>query len=457
MSGRLFLPIRWRIILPFVLLSAAAGAGFGWMAERRVAAQVESDARGRLARLVGHLAASGSPLESRHMAFMGRLADARIFVLDARQAVLAASVPQGELAGWKTLLQSLPLLTPAEGASVQEHAAGIDGDYLVASRGVSGLAGPAMVVAAVSRRSVEEAQHAAAGPVRLLVGLEALAAALIGIVVAASLTRPLARLAREARRIGAGDLSAPVKVETRDEIGVLAGTLDQMRLSLRKAQQDLIQAERMAVLGRLAAGLAHEIRNPLSSIRMHVQILGRKPGVEPATRDLLLAEIDRLDGVLTELLSWSRPGGLSVSDTDLGPLAVEALDLMMPQLSHRGIRVLREIAPAPLQADRDRLRQVLRNLLANARDALGTGGTVTISTGIDGTDRVFLEVADDGPGVAPEVKDRLFEPFVTGRADGTGLGLAIVKRIVEEHGGTVAAGSASPGTRLRVLLPKSRT
>ena len=182
-------------------------------------------------------------------------------------------------------------------------------------------------------------------------------------------------------------------------------------------------------------------------------LAARQPGADPATSRLLLAEIDRLDGILSELLTWAKPSELRREAVDLGALLDEALELMRPQLEHRGIRVARRSEPVPpLNGDRERLRQLLRNLLANARDALGTGGTLTVRLA-PGNAGIRLEVADDGPGIPAEIRDRVFEPFVTGRRDGTGLGLALAKRAVEDHGGALGFESGSGGTVFRVDLP----
>lgn len=451
-AARRIFPIRWRIILPFALLTTSASALFGWIAARQVADQVERDIRNNLGQVVARLATAGVPLEGQVLQFMATLADARLITLDARGGILASSLPPGEAEAWRGPLAGH---APPGALEYAELTAGGEA-FLVAFSPIpwrGGIPAPSGVMAAVPMARVTQTQRAATVPVLWLVGLQGLAAIVIGAWVASSLTRPLGRLADQARRIAAGDLGAPSGVRTSDEIGLLASTLDRMVASLRDAQAQVVQAERMATLGRVAAGLAHEIRNPLSSVRMHVQILARSPQVPAETAQLLLSEIDRLDGILSELLTWARPETFSPGPTDLAALAEEALTLMGPQLAHRGIRIVREIGPVPvIQADRDRLRQVLRNLLANARDALGTGGTLTLRLRQEG-DAVALEVADDGPGVPPGIRDRVFEPFVTGRKEGTGLGLTISKGTVEAHGGTIALVPTNAGSCFRVRLP----
>lgn len=446
------LPIRWRIILPFALLTTTTSALVGWRAARSVADRVEADVREDLQRVVARLAGSGAALQEAYVPFLATVADARILTFDAAGAVLASSMPPDETASWHLALGREPLEASGDRT--------VDGEaYLVAAERVPWiglLRHPAVVAAAVPRRRIVEAQRSAATPVLALVAVQALAALLTGAAVAASLTRPLARLADRARRIAAGDL-APENpaAATRDEIGLLASTLEGMVDSLRQAQAGLVQAERMAVLGRLSAGLAHEIRNPLSSIRMHVQLLGRDPAVPRSTTDLLLGEIDRLEGILSDLLAWAGPARLEKAPVDLAALAEEALRLMAPQLEHRGTRTESELTPLPeISGDRDRLRQVLRNLLTNARDAVGTGGRIRVATRAE-PGWVVLEVEDDGPGIPAALEGRLFEPFATGRRDGTGLGLAITRQIVAAHGGTVAAESVPGRTVFRVRLPLS--
>ncbi len=446
------LPIRWRIILPFAFLATGASALFGWIAARQVAGQVAQETRNDLGQVVTRLGTAGVPLEGEVLRFMATLADAHLLTLDAEGGILASSLPSGETETWR---QALAGRATPRAVEYAELTAGGE-PYLAAFaplpwHGV--IPAPAGVVAAVPLSRVAQTQRAAVGPVVWLVALQGLAAITIGVWVASSLTRPLGRLADQARRIAAGDLDATSGVRTGDEIGLLAATLDGMATGLRDAQARVVQAERMATLGRVAAGLAHEIRNPLSSVRMHVQILARSPQVPAETAQLLLSEIDRLEGILSELLSWARPETFSSGPTDLAALAEEVLALMGPQLAHRGIRVVREIGPVPpIQADRDRMRQVLRNLLANARDALGTGGTLTLRLKEEGG-AVLLEVADDGPGVPPAIRDRVFEPFVTGRKEGTGLGLTISKGAVEAHGGTIALVPTAVGSCFQVRLP----
>ena len=420
-----------------------------------MAGEVARDVRQGLTGVVVRLAAPGVPLEGRYVPFMASLADARILVLDGRGGILASSLSPPDATAWTAALAGPGSPWPparGSGPGVSEFAVG-DESFLVAAAATAHPGPEAAVLAAVPLARVTQAQKAAVTPLLWLLGLQSLAILVIGAGVAASLTRPLARLAGQARRIAAGDLTPRLSARRGDEIGVLAETLDGMVASLREAQAARVQAERLATLGRISAGLAHEIRNPLSSIRMHVQVLGRQPGADSATSRLLLAEIDRLDGILSELLTWARPSELRREAVDLGVLLDEALELMRPQLEHRGIRVSRHAdAVPPLNGDRERLRQLLRNLLANARDALGTGGTLTVRLAPGGAG-VRLEVADDGPGIPAEIRDRVFEPFVTGRRDGTGLGLALAKRAVEDHGGALGFESGSGGTVFRVDLP----
>ena len=416
--------VRWRIILPFAALTTLAAALLGWAVERRVAARAEADLRASLLHLARRLADPGVPLDASYLPFLSEVSEARILALGPRGEILFSSVPEGEREDWRAAL-----------ADRREEPVVAGEAYLAAWASRSGI--PTAVVAAVPRSRVTEIRREAAGPVRKTALLLGLASIAIGALVASSLTRPLGRLVEHAKRISAGDFPERIPVDTADEIGLLARTLEGMVESLRRA-------ERMAAVGRISAGLAHEIRNPLSSIRMHVQLLGRRPGADVS---LLLAEIDRLDAIVAELMAWAKPSPVSLEPVDLKALSEEALALMAPQLEHRGIRTVREYAgTGTLRADRERMRQVLRNLLANARDALGTGGTLTVRLGPG----PLLEVSDDGPGIPEAIRGKVFEPFVTGRKDGTGLGLAIVKRAVEEQGGTVSYESSASGTTFRV-------
>ena len=230
--------------------------------------------------------------------------------------------------------------------------------------------------------------------------------------------------------------------------------------SLRAMEEAVARSERMADLGRVAAGLAHELRNPLASMMGSVELLrsGRDAGEEEhRLLGIVLREAGRLEQLVTEFLAFARPAPLRTRRTDLAPLAGETLDVFANDPKGGGLAIERSLAPAPADVDPDRLRQVLWNLLVNARhavEATGRGsGRVAVATG-RGPAGPWLSVEDDGVGIDPDDRQRIFVPFYSKREQGTGLGLATVHRVVEAHGGSVEVESEpGRGARFTVRLP----
>jgi two-component system sensor histidine kinase HydH len=230
---------------------------------------------------------------------------------------------------------------------------------------------------------------------------------------------------------------------------------------IKTLEAEMARGERLATVGNLAAAVAHEIRNPLSAVSMGLQRL--RAEFEPAEGeeyrrivDLVQGEVRRLNAIVEEFLSLARPIQLRPEPVPVAALLDEVRRLVEPQAGRAGIVVERTIPDAlpALRADRDRIKQVLLNLVLNAIDAMPSGGRLTMGGAASGT-AVTLTVTDTGSGIPPELLPRVFEPYVTTKTKGLGLGLAIARRIVDAHGGRIEAESgAGQGTRFRVTLPR---
>jgi two-component system nitrogen regulation sensor histidine kinase GlnL len=237
--------------------------------------------------------------------------------------------------------------------------------------------------------------------------------------------------------------------------------------SVRELEEQVRRSERLASLGVLAAGLAHEVRNPLVGVRAAAQLLAKEPAFPPALHEftgVILREVDRLNRLVDDLLALAGTRPPQRRPCNVNQVVEEALGLQAAALQAAGVGVLRRYDPAipALEADPDRLLQVFLNLLRNAIEAMaGSPGAVTVSTRFErvapqcgGRSAAVVEVADQGPGMAPEVQAKLFTPFFTTKAKGTGLGLPLSLRIVEEHEGALELVSRpGAGTTARVLLP----
>ncbi len=205
---------------------------------------------------------------------------------------------------------------------------------------------------------------------------------------------------------------------------------------------------------------AREVRTPLGILRSSAQILGRSlPAAEPETRELvemIISEVDRLDRVVAGLLELARPREPLIEPTPLANVLARALDFVDRQAGEQGITIRRDLAAKqrPARCDPDQIYQVALNLIVNALQVLPRGSVLTARTLPGRNRRVAFEVSDNGPGMAPEIREQIFTPFFTMREGGTGLGLALVQRMVQAHQGTVSVTSeVGQGTTFRVELP----
>jgi len=318
----------------------------------------------------------------------------------------------------------------------------------------------------------ELAQHAEAR----LVAVVALSAALsllisvLMLLASAFAIRPLAALTQVVRRFAAGDRRARAAPGGAHEIATLAeewnrmaGALVDREAQLMAQREELGRAERLTALGHMAARMAHEVRNPLSSIGLNAELLGEElaKGGEidrVEARELvgaIGAEVERLRVLTDGYLSRACPVEGSHAALDLAALARETVEFVHPELERRAITAHVDLPPAmPVIGDDGALRQVLWNLLRNAWEAQPDGGSVWID-GKVAAGRASLAVEDAGVGVPTELRAQIFEPFFTSKPRGTGIGLAVARDIARHHGGAVAleAGSHGGGARFVVTLP----
>lgn len=237
----------------------------------------------------------------------------------------------------------------------------------------------------------------------------------------------------------------------------MAASLERSHGDLVASQEHLRRAERLSVLGQVAAGLAHEIRNPLAGLKGALEIIAsRVPPNSPEGEFAAIAARDaaRLDGLVTDFLTYARPRDPELQDVDLRAVLQHVVTVLTPQADRAGVRL--EVEPAsshvPVRVDREQMTQVFLNVVLNAVQASPAGGTVRIRQDAS-ADAVTVHVTDEGPGIPREHRGQIFEPFFTTRQQGTGLGLALSQRIVLAHGGTIeVASSSSAGTTVRVQL-----
>jgi two-component system NtrC family sensor kinase len=280
------------------------------------------------------------------------------------------------------------------------------------------------------------------------------------------LLRPVRELVAATNRMAEGNLNQEIPLRSRDELGDLTRSFNHMVKNIARIQNELVRSEKLISLGRLSAGVAHEIRNPLNAMKgaiVHIQ--RRRPGdplIEEYTH-LVSEEIDRLNSFVTEFLHFARQPQPKPVPTDLNQLILSTQNLFEKQANEKGIRLNNRLDPyLPLvSVDPNQMEQVFINVLINAMDALPSGGDITFSTIIHDDmengghpDRVSIEIRDNGIGISESQLKEVFDPFFSTKESGTGLGLPLSLGIVESHQGRMTLSSGSEcGTVVVIALP----
>jgi len=315
-------------------------------------------------------------------------------------------------------------------------------------------------------QKIKADSYGQAEKLRVVAGTAVLLVLVLGLVLAFVLgndiLEPLRRLALEANPGSRPDGRDEVKALSRS-IRVLIEDIDQTQSELEKSREHLLQAEKMVVVGKLAAGMAHSIRNPLTSVKMRLFSLNRTLNLSSHQREdfqVISEEILHIDSIVQSFLEFSRPPKLRVQD--MSPS--EVVDHVLRLLAHRlesynvTVRLERNGSLPEVKVDPERLKEVLVNIIENACEAMRGGGTMIIreEQGLDADlgAVVFIRLSDSGPGIPESIRCKVFEPFFTTKEEGSGLGLSIAVRIMEEHGGRLdLAPGEEKGPIFSVILP----
>ncbi len=245
-----------------------------------------------------------------------------------------------------------------------------------------------------------------------------------------------------------------------DEVGRLGATFNDMLDRLERTQAAAVRSEKLVLAGMFAARVAHDVRNPLSSIKLQTQLLQALAAAGSETRamtEAMLLDIEQVEFVVANLLDLARPATLTRAPQDVNALLDGVIRQVTPQCDHRHITIVRDLAvhlPA-LHLDGPRMTQALLNVVVNAVEALREQGTLWVRSRLSTDQRaVIIEVDDDGVGLSHPADGRVFDPFVSTKPDGVGLGLVNARSAVESHGGTIRLDARQPaGTRATIHLP----
>ncbi len=288
-------------------------------------------------------------------------------------------------------------------------------------------------------------------------------------LIVRSISRPVRRLTEAAVDVAGGAYGAQVELRSNDEMGLLAASFNEMSRkmasdieSLRQLNEKLIRTEKLAAAGTLAAGVAHEVNNPLASISSLIQMLQARPSADEESREMLRliqTQIARITQVTRDMMEFARSRPPARSAQDINRIVEASIRLASFDQAFRRLKLTTEndANATPVNADADQIQQVILNLLLNARDAMPDGGDIRVKTRVDNSaGLVHVEVADNGTGIPAEHRAHIFDPFYTTKAagKGTGLGLSVCYGIIAAHDGTIEVESNNGrGTRVSIALP----
>jgi len=326
------------------------------------------------------------------------------------------------------------------------------------------------------------------------IAITACLAVLLSVLLSKLVTTPITELMNTMAKAEEG-LDVRAKVSTEDELGRLAHSFNSMIIKLNKTKkkveklhyEQMRKADRLATVGEMAAGIAHEIKNPLTGIAGVIQILGRDLEAEDPRRKIIkevLEQIDRLDKAVKNLLSFARPPVPNLTLVNVNEVMEKITAFLVPQFNKNGVKVYKEYMPGipEISGDPELLQQVFLNIILNGVQAMPEGGEMRIKTGIDvvpgyvlsrpgaaedqddagelrgaGQEVVSISISDTGKGIISENTTKIFTPFFTTRQQGTGLGLSITQKIVEQHGGGITVESEpGAGATFIIHLPAAR-
>jgi len=295
------------------------------------------------------------------------------------------------------------------------------------------------------------------------VSLAAVIGALLSFFIVRQILDPIKRLALEADLGGDSDSSGDEVSTLQDRVHGLIHDVDETHSELEKSRKRLLETERMAVVGKLAAEVAHSIRNPMTSINMRLFSLQRALDLSQTQKEdfqVITDEMRQLDNIVQNFLEFSRPPKLKLQSVSVANVMDMALQLLEKRLERYGIEVTRERRPSlpNIEADPEMLKEALVNLIVNACEAMGGGGSIIIKEEEVVAEHlgrgVLIRLTDTGPGIPESIRDQVLEPFFSTKEEGTGLGLPIAVRIVEEHGGILELHSEEGrGTTFNITLP----
>ena len=452
------LRLHHRIVIPFAIVAIVATVAAAFVTLSVTSSALQQRLRSQLGSAAGVISRGDLALNPLILRNLHEVIHAHIVTIDATGQVVVATAEASP-----DVLRVATDAVAGDSDSIDDSAPArvTEGDCdvpcLVAVRAVIGR--PGYHVAIVSETSeLTAATSAVARTILLTAAFSILVMVLVSQFLVRRVTAPLDRLVAFTRDLSPTNRNQRAQVG-HDEVGALAQAFNEMLTRLDQAQESLVKSEKLALAGLIAARVAHDIRNPLSSIKMQTQMLRTRAAADPEDQESLTAvlhDIEQVESVIRDLLELARPGELRLKREPLDIVISEVLTQLALQFRHRKISVVTDLTGGlpDVAVDRPRFKQALLNVLVNASDAMPTGGVITLASRAPVPGEVLLEVCDDGVGVDPATLPHVFDPFVSTKPDGVGLGLVNAKAVVEAHGGRIELTARAPrGTCVSIWLP----
>ena len=454
----LALRLHHRIVIPVVLVALVTTSLAAYVSQLLIRRALEARVATQLGSATTAMATSGFALNESILGRVKDIAGADVVTYTLAGRVLASTFPDASRAQLvATVLADRSIASASREETLVRGTTCAAVPCFVAYRRVPATADT--IIALVEETSeLSAATQAMTRTIVLSAGLGLFVLVLVGQLVARRVTQPLDRLVTFTHDVVSGSTSQRAPVGN-DEIGTLASAFNDMLDRLEKAQGALVQSEKLGLAGLMAARVAHDIRNPLSSLRMQAQLLGSRVSTAEGQTMLqsMLHDVDRVESVVRGLLELAKPGENRVRPVEFNDVIRRVLDHLTLQFTHRKIVLTMDMSPGlpAIPLDTDRFEQAFLNVISNATEAMQNGGLLQVSTRLaDEGEAILLSVCDDGVGVEPDMLDKVFDPFVSSKREGVGLGLVNTRAVVESHGGRVRLAPRAPrGTCVTISLP----
>jgi len=270
---------------------------------------------------------------------------------------------------------------------------------------------------------------------------------------------PVRQIIKGTNRFSKGDLDYRINMTYGKEIRMLADSFDNMAENLQKRQTELVQANKLASLGLMSAGIAHEIKNPLAAIKTSIQVMKRRVRTEASQQlsDGILQEVDRLNKIISDLLNFSKPGPANISEYDLKTITDYCVQLMNKDIRDKNVQIINNTVPCRVMVDPAQMQQIIINLLLNSLSAVKSeSGVIELSIRTDNElDTAVFEIKDNGRGISEDKLDKIFDPFFSMTSGGTGLGLSVVFTLLKQNNiEHIIESRENEGTVFRLIFRK---